>query len=1249
MKKSFKKAGAAVLSMAMLLSMGAISMPVYADEAKKMDTNTGKPATVTFQISGLTDNPYFQGEGASVDMVNGDGSDSDAQAASASHSLTYKNKYDYWNLSGNQGLEGAKVTMYRVAQLTPGSGWQWEDYINEFRANNANEQLLNFTDFADLMKNKDLDPEDDDNATYNSSVTDKLEFNTPSETLKNMASYFERIIESLKSEQKTLLDANITPSDAANATDQQKRLKKINDYLASVTVASREFGNDAVSGTSSVVLPTTDVELLDKNKNGVLDDDEIALTQNVIGYYLIVTETEQSGTIVQPILVCLKNGENKYVSAKGTKISFEKTMTEIVSGTETDSEDAAYVKKNADPRFSSTEGTNLKNGLVAKDDVVKFKITSQLPKYDTNVSSGNIAPFTITDTASNGLTFDIPVDDTTHKIDDTKFKVFLVDATTDIGADGTLADGKGWELQGSTIENAADYQLTKNGTHGFTITINGYQMREVDASFNASGQDSGGTTRTRGYQAADGVVDDINLIKTGTSSEPPTAYAKDSMTLATRTNEENHNYGKLASMENKYIYVYYEATVNKDANGEAVTDEENMAFDRSFKEYKNLEDVTTAELADSYLAGTGTTTAADQAKDVQKQILRVQLFNGETRYNQNYDVSDYSDAEFRSYFLTNASGSVADANLNDKGKALKAALGEDTFNALFDVYETTTEGTTTQDLSDTNIKKTTGDNPQPVVATDNTNNRIRLLLARDKFNITRNGEYNTAYMTYGNRYSTGGGEAQMNTNCSKVYSVDLELSKWIEIDTLEGTPEIQKNTTAYGAFAADYVRATNPKTITINGTTFTLADIKTYDISEVKDILPDNYTTMTEAELETWATSQGWSDTSGFALWANTLAGNGGAANGVTADNIGLTSGTITNAQKAVAYWYLNKYNTAVEASEAYTKADSATSAAGALENTDWNDTGVVAAAGTGGGVDRVTGETITGDGNTIPDSDSSVADNWNNLTELQKKVLALQIKERNSDDVDYASTHDKQPVVGAIFHLVRNYKDNENADKVVDLGYAISTTDGELQKLEIVQGPQDTAITSLPQGIGDNEQGYIFQNEEGKYLVGKISVTKDANGKVTAFGGDKTWRMLDVGEYTVYEVYVPTGYKKWDSATFEITADQEPTEPVYLQKDAFLGSYAGSADIAKNPSATSSSGFGSIAEQKAGTGKAEFVYNKATGTLSQDLYNEYLDQLPATGGMGTVLFTAGGISVILVAGALFVMYMKKRNNEEEE
>ena len=38
---------------------------------------------------------------------------------------------------------------------------------------------------------------------------------------------------------------------------------------------------------------------------------------------------------------------------------------------------------------------------------------------------------------------------------------------------------------------------------------------------------------------------------------------------------------------------------------------------------------------------------------------------------------------------------------------------------------------------------------------------------------------------------------------------------------------------------------------------------------------------------------------------------------------------------------------------------------------------------------------------------------------------------------------------------------------------------------------------------------------------------------------------------------------------------------------------------------------------------------------------------LPGTGGMGTILFTVGGAAVVLLAGALFVVYMRRRKVEE--
>ena len=36
------------------------------------------------------------------------------------------------------------------------------------------------------------------------------------------------------------------------------------------------------------------------------------------------------------------------------------------------------------------------------------------------------------------------------------------------------------------------------------------------------------------------------------------------------------------------------------------------------------------------------------------------------------------------------------------------------------------------------------------------------------------------------------------------------------------------------------------------------------------------------------------------------------------------------------------------------------------------------------------------------------------------------------------------------------------------------------------------------------------------------------------------------------------------------------------------------------------------------------------------------------TGGIGTYLFTIGGAAMVLLAGVLFVIYMKKRETEED-
>ena len=259
------------------------------------------------------------------------------------------------------------------------------------------------------------------------------------------------------------------------------------------------------------------------------------------------------------------------------------------------------------------------------------------------------------------------------------------------------------------------------------------------------------------------------------------------------------------------------------------------------------------------------------------------------------------------------------------------------------------------------------------------------------------------------------------------------------------------------------------------------------------------------------------------------------------------------------------------------------------------------------------------------------------------------------------------------MFHLKQISANTETPDLVKDYGYAVSTSDGRLYKLTVDKTTPYASKAAAEAAIGDvasshtDEVGIAFPDGANWY-IGYVKGTKADDGTITytetnvVNGNDETWDMLDIGYYEIEELYVPVGFKKWDKARFQIEADKD-TAGKYLVANSWTGAYSANALIgAAQPSATSSHGLASIKETQIGsalflyyTDATTHKYNDQTvkahsdGILQKDMYNEYLDELPATGGMGTVLFTAGGIAVILMAGALFVVYMKKRNAEEEE
>lgn len=125
------------------------------------------------------------------------------------------------------------------------------------------------------------------------------------------------------------------------------------------------------------------------------------------------------------------------------------------------------------------------------------------------------------------------------------------------------------------------------------------------------------------------------------------------------------------------------------------------------------------------------------------------------------------------------------------------------------------------------------------------------------------------------------------------------------------------------------------------------------------------------------------------------------------------------------------------------------------------------------------------------------------------------------------------------------------------------------------------------------------FELWEGTTKV-RNEVKTDSNGRVSFKG-------LDAGTYTLKETTGKAGFKMVNDIDVTISSE--------------------------SPYATFSATSGWTLE--------------ADGGYAKTVDNPPTESLPGTGGMGTVLFTVGGAAVVLLAGAMFVVYMRKRKVEE--
>ena len=155
----------------------------------------------------------------------------------------------------------------------------------------------------------------------------------------------------------------------------------------------------------------------------------------------------------------------------------------------------------------------------------------------------------------------------------------------------------------------------------------------------------------------------------------------------------------------------------------------------------------------------------------------------------------------------------------------------------------------------------------------------------------------------------------------------------------------------------------------------------------------------------------------------------------------------------------------------------------------------------------------------------------------------------------------------------------------------------------------------------GDKDGDGVMENLAGA----EFTLTNDAGAATPGLKSDVNgvidFGYLAAGTYTLTETKAPSGYKTIGS-TYQFTVKtKEATSTEFT-----------TYEVSENAAVTEV--------------EMTFVNNNAADA-NIVVTDPPADTLPATGGIGTYVFTFGGAAIILLAGVLFVIYMKKRKAED--
>lgn len=198
-----------------------------------------------------------------------------------------------------------------------------------------------------------------------------------------------------------------------------------------------------------------------------------------------------------------------------------------------------------------------------------------------------------------------------------------------------------------------------------------------------------------------------------------------------------------------------------------------------------------------------------------------------------------------------------------------------------------------------------------------------------------------------------------------------------------------------------------------------------------------------------------------------------------------------------------------------------------------------------------------------------------------------------------------------------------------------IEKTNGdESEKLQgakfVLYGEKNKGISSNGVTLKDNvavEDTITVKVNENEnktyYLVSNVVYETNADGLITVSG-------LDQGTYYAVEVEAPVGYNRLaDPQKIELSVDSEKIK--LEDSDGLVSEATDKEDGVEANKAIA----GDYQVKWESNGKANAVIKNTKGTT-----------LPFTGGMGTTIFTIGGIVLVVLAVLMFVVYMRKQKKQ---